>query len=85
MMLKELMLHELLPQLLKTGEGKMLYTDDSVKAAVIMLSVCKEYNIKLSDSENFQLCTQLCLPNLKEEEFIKYWTDFLPDVAFLRK
>lgn len=85
MMLKELMLHELLPQLLKTGEGKMLYTDDSVKAAVIMLSVCKEYNIKLSDYENFQLCTQLRLPNLKEEEFTKYWMDFLPDVKFLRK
>lgn len=83
-MLKEFMLHELLPQLLKTGEGKMVYTDDPMKAAVIMLSVCKEYDIKLLDSENFQLCTQLRLPNLKKEEFTKYWTDCLQDVAFLR-
>lgn len=84
-MLKKCMLYDLLPQLLKTGEGKMVYTDDPMKAAVIMLSVCKEYDIKLSDSDNFNLCTQLCLPNLKKEEFTKYWTDFLPDVVFLRK
>lgn len=83
-MLKDFMLHNLLPQLLKTGEGKMLYTDDPMKAAVIMLSVCKEYNIRLSASEPFNLCTQLCLPNLKKEEFTKYWTDFFLDVAFLR-
>lgn len=83
-MLKDFMLHNLLPQLLKPGEGKMRYTDDTMKAAVIMLSVCKEYDIRLSASECFNLCTQLCLPNLKKEEFTKYWTDFFPDVAFLR-
>lgn len=84
-MLKDFMLHNLLPQLLKPGEGKMLYTNDTMKAAVIMLSVCKEYNIRLFDSEPFNLCTQLCLPNLKKEEFTKYWTDFFSDVAFFRK
>lgn len=84
-MLKEIMLHELLPQLLKTEGGQMVYTDDPVKAAVIMLSVCKEYAIRLSDSENFNLCRQLCLSDMKKEEFTKYWTDFLQDVAFLKK
>lgn len=85
MMLKEFMLHNLLPQLLKNDEAKMLYTNDTMKAAVIMLCVCKEYKMKLSDSENFQLCTHLCLPKLKKEEFTKYWTDFFPDVSFLRR
>lgn len=84
-MLKECMLDELLPQLVRTGEGKMVYTDDPMKAAVIMLSVCKEYDIKLSNSEYFQLCTQLCLPNRKKEEFTKYWMNFLQEVAFLNK
>lgn len=79
------MLEELLPQLARPGEGKMVYTDDPMKAAVIMLSVCKDYDMKLSDSENFQLCTQLCLPNRKKEEFTKYWMNFLQDVAVLRK
>lgn len=77
------MLHTLLP--LKTGEGKMLYTNDPMKAAVIMLSVCKEYNIKSSDYERIHLCTQLCLPNLKKVEFTEYWTDFSLDVSFLKK
>lgn len=84
-MLKELMQRELVPQLLKRKEGKMVYTNDPLNAAVIMLSVCKEYDIKLSDSENFHLCTHLCFPNLKKDEFSKYWVDFFQDVAFLRK
>lgn len=85
MMLKEFMLYNLLPQLLRNDEGKMLYTNDTMKAAVIMLCVCKEYYIRLSDSESVQLCTQLCLPKLRKEEFTKFWTDFFPDVGFLRR
>lgn len=80
------MLYKLIPQLQKkVGEGRMLYTEDPVRAAVIMLSVCKEYSIRLEDAECFRLCTQLCLPNLQKEDFIKYWTDWFQDVPFLRK
>lgn len=84
-MLKEFMLYNLIPQLLKKGKGRMHYTEDPVRAAVIMLSVCKEYSIRLDDAECFRLCTQLCLPNLQKEDFNKYWTDLFQDVPFLRK
>lgn len=78
------MLYKLIPQLLKEGEGRMLYTEDPVSAAVIMLSVCTEYSIRLDDAECFRLCKQLCLPDLQKEDFIKYWTDLFQDVPFLR-
>lgn len=84
MMLKEFMLYKLIPKLLKEGEGRMLYTEDPVRAAVIMLSVCTEYSIKLDDTERFRLCTQLCLPNLQKEVFVQYWADLFQDVPFLR-
>lgn len=82
-MLKEFMLYKLIPHLLKEGEGRMLYSEDPVRAAVIMLSVCKEYNIRLDDAECFRLCAQLCLPEHQKEDFIRYWTDFFQDVPFL--
>lgn len=79
------MLTKVIPQLLKKGEGRMLYTEDPVRAAVIMLSVCKEYSIRLEDAESFRLCTQLCLPHLQKEDFIKYWTELIQDVPFLTR
>lgn len=79
------MLTNLIPQLLKEGDVKMLYMQDPMRAAVIMLSVCKQHSIKLDGAEQYRLCTALCLPKLKKEDFIKYWADFSQDVHFLKK
>lgn len=84
-MLKEFMLTNLTPQLLKEGNAKMLYLQDTMKAAVIMLSVCEQHGIWLNETEKYRLCTALCLPKLSKEDFIKYWTEFSQDVPFLKK
>lgn len=83
-MLKEFMLTNLIPQR-REGDAKMLYLQDPMRAAVIMLSVCKQHSIRLSDAEEYRLCTALCLPNRSKEDFFKYWTDFSQDVPFLKK
>ncbi|XP_042360235.1 E3 ubiquitin-protein ligase rnf213-alpha [Plectropomus leopardus] len=83
-MLKEFMLTNLIPQLVKDGEGKMLYIQDPMRAALIMLCVCNQHDIKLNDGELSRLCTRLCLPNLNKENFLQYWADFSQDVAILK-
>lgn len=84
MMLKDFMLTDLKPQLLKEETKKMPYIQDTMRAAAIMLSVCKQYGIKLKEGEKAELCTALCLPKLKKDDFMKYWADFLQDVPFLK-
>lgn len=79
------MLTNVIPQSLKEGDVKMLYIQDPMRAAVIVLSVCKQHSIKLDDAERYRLCTALCLPKLMKEDFIKYWADFSQDVYFLKK
>lgn len=69
---------------LKPGAQKMPYIQDTMRAAVIMLSVCKQYSIKLEVGEEAELCSALCLPKKKKEDFLKYWADFLQDVPFLK-
>lgn len=69
---------------LKPGAKKMLYIQDTMRAAVIMLSVCKQYSIRLKAGEEAELCSALCLPKLKKEEFLDYWADFFQDVPFLK-
>lgn len=69
---------------LMPGGKRMLYIQDTMRAAVIMLSVCKHYSIKLKEAEEAALCSALCLPKLKKEDFLKYWADFFQDVPFLK-
>lgn len=79
------MLKKMIPQLLKEGDGKMLYIQDSMRAAVIMLYVCTQYGIKLTEFELHRLSNALCLPKLTKEDFLQYWADFSLDVSVLKK
>ncbi|XP_075942052.1 E3 ubiquitin-protein ligase rnf213-alpha-like isoform X1 [Anarhichas minor] len=83
-MVKEFMLTRVIPQLLKDGEGKMLYIQDPMRAAVIMLCVCRKLKFKLDHGELHRLCGALCLPKLEKDEFLQYWTKFSQDVATLK-
>ncbi len=78
------MLTNVIPQLLKDGDGKMLYIQDPVRAAVIMLCVWKQYCIRLNEAELHRLCTALRLPKLSKEDFLQYWADFSQDVSTLK-
>lgn len=50
-----------------------------------MLSVCKQHTLRLSDYEVPRLCTALCLPNMKKDDFLQYWAHFSQDVSSLKK
>lgn len=79
------MLRNVIPQLLKDGDGKMLYIQDPMRAAVIMLCVWRQHGIKLNNTEFHRLCNTLCLPKLPKDEFLQYWADFSQDVAILQR
>uniref|UniRef100_UPI0037E8EFFF E3 ubiquitin-protein ligase rnf213-alpha n=1 Tax=Semicossyphus pulcher TaxID=241346 RepID=UPI0037E8EFFF len=81
-MLKNFMLANVLVP--KDGDKKMLYIEDPMRAAVIMLCVWKQYGIRLYDTELNQLCNALCLPKLNKEAFLQYWADFSQDVPILK-
>ncbi|XP_068575114.1 E3 ubiquitin-protein ligase rnf213-alpha isoform X2 [Cebidichthys violaceus] len=83
-MVKEFMLTKVIPQLLKDREGKALYIQDPMRAAVIMLCVCTKLKLKLDHGELHRLCGALCLPELEKDEFLQYWTKFSQDVATLK-
>lgn len=51
------------------------YIRDPLKAAVIVLHVCREHGIRLNDAERHRLCTALCLPKKEKDAFHEYWTD----------
>lgn len=80
-MLKEFMVHRLLPQ---QEHGGLVYGLDPLRAAVVMLSVCQFYSIRLKDAECFRLCAALCLPQMTKEDFTNYWADFSQEVPFLK-
>ncbi|CAL9693293.1 unnamed protein product [Knipowitschia caucasica] len=80
-MLKEFMLLNMIPELLRNRDRKRLYVKDPLRAAVVMLCVCRRYNISLDPHELSQLCTTLCLPKLNQEEFMKYWEQFSHDAT----
>ncbi|XP_037649475.1 E3 ubiquitin-protein ligase rnf213-alpha isoform X2 [Sebastes umbrosus] len=83
-MLKEFMLTKVIPPGLKDGDGKMLYIQDPMRAAVIMLYVWKQHQLRLDNGELHKLCGALCLPKLEKDEFLRYWTEFSKDVAILK-
>lgn len=65
-------------------DGGDVYGLDRLRAAVIILSVCQSYKLHLKDPEYYHLCAALCLPQMKKEDFLNYWADFLQEVPFLR-
>ncbi|KAM9745174.1 E3 ubiquitin-protein ligase rnf213-alpha-like isoform 2-T2 [Menidia menidia] len=81
--LKEFMLTNVIPQL-KDGDGKCLYIQDTLRAAVIMLYVQRQYKIKLENGQLHKLCNALCLPKLEKDEFVRYWTEFSHSVSVLK-
>lgn len=66
-------------------DGGHVYGLDRLRAAVIMLSVCESYQLKLKDRQHYQLCAALCLPQMTKEDFLNYWADFSQEVPFLRR
>lgn len=84
-LLKQFILESVLPQLMKKGERKSPTIQDQMKAAVIVLYMCKHYEIQLEKAEIAGLCFALCLPNLPKDEFLHYWTDFTQPVVLLKK
>ncbi|KAK7926035.1 hypothetical protein WMY93_008345 [Mugilogobius chulae] len=81
--IKQFMLFNVIPQLLKNQEGKIFYVQDPLRAAVIMLCVCSEYGIHLDHGEISRLCTTLIVPQLNQENFVKYWEQFSQDAAIV--
>lgn len=79
------MLRKVIPQLLKDGDGEMLYMKDPMRAAVIMISVWSKLKFRLDNGELHRLCSALSLPKLEKDEFLQYWTKFSQDVAPLKK
>ncbi|XP_029293033.1 LOW QUALITY PROTEIN: E3 ubiquitin-protein ligase rnf213-alpha-like [Cottoperca gobio] len=82
-MLKEFMLTKVIPQL-KDGGGEMLYIQDPMRAAVIMLCVWRQQRFNLDNGELHRLCSALCLPKRDKDEFLQYWTKFSQDVSILK-
>lgn len=78
------MLTKVIPQLLRDRVGKMLYIVHPLKAAVIMLYVWRQHQLKLDNGELHRLCTVLCLPKLDKDNFLLYWTQFCHDVEELK-
>ncbi|XP_034046727.1 E3 ubiquitin-protein ligase rnf213-alpha [Thalassophryne amazonica] len=83
-MLKEFFLKKVIPQVEKDGDGKSLYIQDPVKAALVMQYVCTQYEIRLQDSEMLGLCSALCLPVHSRDDFLQYWADFSQPVSSLK-
>lgn len=82
-LLKEFMLADVIPQLLKDGDRKSRYIQDPLRAAAVMVYVWRQYRIGLENSELHQLCTALCLPKLEKDTFLQYWAEFSQDVSIL--
>ncbi|XP_063327964.1 E3 ubiquitin-protein ligase rnf213-alpha [Pelmatolapia mariae] len=82
-LLKEFMLADVIPQLLKDGDRKSHYIQDPLRAAAVMVYVWRQYRIRLENSELNQLCTALCLPKLEKDNFLQYWAEFSQDVSIL--
>ncbi|KAI4872372.1 hypothetical protein NFI96_033639 [Prochilodus magdalenae] len=54
-----------------------VFSPDKMKAAVILLLVYKEYDLKMDEIMIHKFGWMLCLPNLSREDFCLYWTDFV--------
>ncbi|XP_057716646.1 E3 ubiquitin-protein ligase rnf213-alpha-like isoform X2 [Corythoichthys intestinalis] len=82
--LKNFMVKYVTPRLWGDGNGgERLYIKDRLRAAVIMLLVCVRYSIKLDSVHYYQLCAELCLPELDRDDFLRYWEGFCHDAELL--
>lgn len=83
-MLKAFLLTHVM-QPVQDPSAKSQYIEDPFRAAVIMIYVCRKYQIKLDQPELLHLCTTLCLPKLDKDPFLQYWAAFSQDVTVLKK
>ncbi|XP_076843194.1 E3 ubiquitin-protein ligase rnf213-alpha isoform X2 [Brachyhypopomus gauderio] len=83
-LIKHFMLENVIPELQKDAAGKNKYIKEPMKAAVIMVYVWKQYQLKLDLGELSRLCTALCLPNLPKDEFLAFWTDVKESLSCLK-
>ncbi|KAL4658166.1 E3 ubiquitin-protein ligase rnf213-alpha-like [Arapaima gigas] len=83
-LMKELILEKVLPELQKESEGKTSIIKNSLKAAVIVLYVTKEYSIQLNHGELSRLSTLLCLQKMPKEEFLVYWADLVDSLSYFK-
>ncbi|XP_061741549.1 E3 ubiquitin-protein ligase rnf213-alpha-like isoform X1 [Nerophis ophidion] len=83
-MMKEFMLTQMTPQLLKDENAESVYIKDPLRAAVIVLYVCRTYTIKLDSTALLCLCSALCLPKLNRNDFLQYWEKISQDIAVLK-
>uniref|UniRef100_A0AAX7SI34 RING-type E3 ubiquitin transferase n=1 Tax=Astatotilapia calliptera TaxID=8154 RepID=A0AAX7SI34_ASTCA len=82
-MLKAFMLANVTP-LLENGDHRSLYIQDPLKAAVIMLHISKQYQIRFEQSELHRLCAALSLPKLGKDDFLQYWAEFSQHVSVFK-
>ncbi|KAM9780063.1 E3 ubiquitin-protein ligase rnf213-alpha-like [Neosynchiropus ocellatus] len=82
-LMKEFLLLNVTPQMLKDREGTSSYVRDPLKAALVFLYVGMTYRIKLLQPEFDSLCTLLCLPPLPKDKFPQYWANLSQDIAEL--
>ncbi|XP_053706651.1 E3 ubiquitin-protein ligase rnf213-alpha isoform X2 [Synchiropus splendidus] len=81
-LMKEFLLLNLTPQMLKGRENTSPYVRDPLKAALVFLYVGLTYRIKLQQSEFDTLCALLCLPHLPKD-FCQYWAKLSEVIAVL--
>lgn len=84
-LLKHFMIKSVTPELQKEATGKSSYIKEPLMAAVIMLYVWKQYNLKLERHELVRLCSALCLPDQPKEEFLSFWASMEDSVSCLKK
>nr|XP_015798016.2 E3 ubiquitin-protein ligase rnf213-alpha [Nothobranchius furzeri] len=79
-MLKDFVLQNIIPQL-RDGVASNVYIQDHLRAAVVVLYICRQFQIKLENRELNCLCGALCLPKLEKDRFLQYWAHFSQDVS----
>ncbi|XP_053095106.1 E3 ubiquitin-protein ligase rnf213-alpha isoform X3 [Pangasianodon hypophthalmus] len=84
-LIKNFMVEHVTPELQKDGSSKKSeYIKDPLKAAIIMLYLWKQYDLKLERRELNCLCSALCLPNLPKDEFLPFWTNIQESFSCLK-
>lgn len=80
------MVENVTPELQKDDSSKKSkYIQEPLKAALLMLYLWKQYDLKLEWGELNRLCSALCLPNLPKDEFLPLWTNIQESFACLKK
>ncbi|KAM9457017.1 E3 ubiquitin-protein ligase rnf213-alpha-like isoform 2-T2 [Clarias gariepinus] len=84
-LIKNFMVENVTPELQKDDSSKKSkYIQEPLKAALLMLYLWKQYDLKLEWGELNRLCSALCLPNLPKDEFLPLWTNIQESFSCLK-